>query len=294
MPENAPEGSIIAPLMIADKIYADHIASNAITADKIAANSITSEKIAAGAVTADKITSNFTISAGQYIQAGTADRNYKLDGTQGLIRGIYGTNYNIPVIIKKGIIHFSGDVIRVYVDVSDLYLTDYFVSLVPVHNRPYGTIGEFNVQPTLFWKIFDSDEFYIDWVYILPNAWKSVTYSEYSNTVQSVWSSWITLGTSNNKGVKVTIRYYKSGVLYATKTATHYTAWDPAPIKIRHRRTTRSIESEIDWGDGVISTKILNTNEAPNITTASGQITQTCTTNWFYVQGDVSYTIFGY
>lgn len=58
MPENAPEGSIIAPLMIADKIYADHIASNAITSDKILANAITSDKIAANAITANKIGTN--------------------------------------------------------------------------------------------------------------------------------------------------------------------------------------------------------------------------------------------
>ncbi|MGB4375233.1 MAG: hypothetical protein WBI86_06915 [Defluviitoga tunisiensis] len=69
MPENAPEGSIIAPLMIADKIYADHIASNAITSAKIAAGAVTADKINVTQLSA--ITSDVgVLHAGDYVDIG--------------------------------------------------------------------------------------------------------------------------------------------------------------------------------------------------------------------------------
>ncbi|HEW92028.1 MAG TPA: hypothetical protein ENF81_05755 [Thermotogaceae bacterium] len=52
LPENAPEGSVVADLLAADKVYGNHIAANTITADKLDVSELSAITANAGTITA--------------------------------------------------------------------------------------------------------------------------------------------------------------------------------------------------------------------------------------------------
>jgi len=251
--------SITSAKIAAGAITAEKVASNAITADKIAANSITSAKIAAGAVTADKIASNFTISAGQYIQAGTADRNYKLDGTQGLIRTIGSNVYNIFSYVTDGFVLFEGSeyMHMLSISLNDFGLTDYIVLLDTSTIRNYLSAGAYYL--VLTWEKAANNYFNI--IYYAFNDYASIGWGGlngvFPNDLNGGWSIWNTIGDNTVERIQATIRVEFPNV--RTQDTIHdYRVQHAYTIKVRTRAdalsSTQLVYSwEVDWGDGLIT-----------------------------------------
>jgi hypothetical protein len=259
--------------------------------------------IQTGTIEADKITSNFTISAGQYIQAGDANRNYKLDGTQGLIRGIYGTNYNIPAVVKHGILNFDGTYSTMIFDISDLHLSNYDVLLNIVNG--FTDTGATNKYCHLSWEKSKSNEnqIYINWSYFDFLGWEATVDAPYKTTFlpseRGVWSDWQTLGQISASIVKITLEYYKMSALANTRTAVYFSPgasfFTPA---IRHRKGagTNTIETEINWY--VEDEEIISLTTYPVDPTLYDKINAKISHfgyyNMFYPIGNLEYTIIGY
>jgi hypothetical protein len=231
-PENAPEGSIVGELLAADKIYANHIA--------------------AGTITADKLTSNFTISAGQYIQAGDANRNYKLDGTQGLIRTIGSNTYNIFSYVLSGEANFDGTVTYKDIDLTNYGLTDYIAIL--------------NFQQTQFWRSewTTSKNLTLTYEKISSNILRILAY--FSDEV--VWitktgptisftygDSWHTLVTTaaDTTGAQVYWTATRQDLTESNTLTHYYRIPGTYTIKVQGNGHKRDYIN-IDWGDGIITT----------------------------------------
>lgn len=252
--------TITSAKIAAGAITAEKVASNAITADKIAANSITSAKIAAGAVTADKITSNFTISAGQYIQAGTADRNYKLDGTQGLIRTIGSNIYNIFSYVTDGFVTFDGTTMSTFISLADFDLTDYTVILV--QSSAYNDSYEANKYVMCDWEKGTSG-FTIYFYSFVPSETLTSSAASVNLTKDRTgeWSGWYNLGTTSANCIYLTVATFfhkTNGTTTSTGSSHQYRFAHSYNIKLRAKavyinENNVTWTSEIDWGDGTFS-----------------------------------------
>lgn len=229
-PENAPEGSIVGELLAADKIYANHIASN------------------------------FTISAGQYIQAGTADRNYKLDGTQGLIRTIGTNTYNIFSYVTDGFVTFDGTTMSTFISLADFDLTDYTVILV--QSSAYNDSYEANKYVMCDWEKGTSG-FTIYFHSFVPSETLTSSAASVNLTKDRTgeWSGWYNLGTTSANCIYLTVATFfhkKNGTTTSTGSSHQYRFAHSYNIKLREKAVyinelNVTWTSEIDWGDGTFS-----------------------------------------
>lgn len=222
-PENAPEGSIVGELLAADKIYANHIASN------------------------------FTISAGQYIQAGTADRNYKLDGTQGLIRTIGTNTYNIFGYISEMTVNFSGAAPYATIDISKLQLNNYTVILFNKFTRLYENSWDSNKNMILDWIKIDNNSFKLYYCATDDPVWI------YRNNtiIMTNPNIWYTLITTNDDTIAAVIDWEALGINDNLLFSGHYEHYyfEKKSYTIKLKFTNQIIEPylTIDWGNGEFS-----------------------------------------
>jgi len=274
--------------------------------DFIQTGTITADKIAAGTITADKLTSNFTISAGQYIQAGDANRNYKLDGTQGLIRGIYGTDYNIPVVVKTGMVSIYGSE-GVYINIRDLHLTNYNVILT-LHTNPINYLTYLNSPIALLTYTKDSNNpnngFTIQANYITNAVWASSSgpLITIPTVPLDVWSDWYTIETiQGEKGIKVSLSFLAGSRIRAVLNFEHISAFQTInnyDLKVRVRKTgsvTELLEGELMLDNNEILYSSSQVSPGDPVTSAEAQrIAILNADRQFGHPIEVNYTIIGY
>ena len=120
----------------------------------------------------------------------------------------------------------------------------------------------------------------------------------YTTNLTEEWSNWVTLGTGG-EGVKIKIDYYalNHGILVSKNIKHYYIIFNNETIKIRHNLhklvSARSAESEIDWGDGMVTTYVFNAHYY-DLKSVTATISQTCSTSLYTVTGDVEYLVLGY
>ena len=223
-------------------------------ADNVAANGYT--EIDGGKIT------TFILAANKYIQAGTADRNYKLDGTQGLIRTIGSNTYNIYCYVTSGEVNFDGTVTYKDIDLTNFGLTDYIAIL--------------NFQQTQFWrsewtmsknltltyekrrrfgrKILRIFAYFSDEVVWTTKTGPTISFSS--------GDSWHTLVTTaaDTTGAQV-YRVATRQNITAESTVTHYYRLPGTyTIKVRGNgiivlpNNRVNLYMSFDWGDGIITT----------------------------------------
>jgi len=233
---------------------------------------------------------------------GTADRNYKLDGTQGLIRGIYGTNYNIPVIIKNGIVNFGGADFTINVDISEFHLTNYYVILNELQGMR--DLNESEDKRTIVsWQPLDSENnrFSITYAVFHPGTW---TYA--SNNVATTitipasgWSNWYQLDQGYYcSGLRVDLKYIRGGN-YDFRYATHYFITNAIDAYVRCRRAIQSIEVEVRWHAASLSQDLttLSTIYAPDPSiydSIEAKAAYYSTNTFEPASGEIEYILIGY
>lgn len=117
-PDNAPPGSIVADLMVADKIYGNHIAAETITADKLNVTELSS------------ITANIgTVTAG-IIKGKTGTTKFDLDndiidiGNGAIKIGKGVANGNDGIYINAGNLYVNGEIDTKYLKLTDSAIID--------------------------------------------------------------------------------------------------------------------------------------------------------------------------
>ncbi len=229
------------------KNFADNVSSNNYT-------EIHGGKITTGTVTADQLEANFTIKAGQYIQAGDETRNYKLDGTQGLIRTIGSNTYNIYCYVTSGEVNFDGTVIYKDIDLTNYGLTDYIAILNFQQMQFWRSVWTTSKNLTLTYAKISSNILRILAYFSDDVVWTTKTGPEISFTVRDSWHTLVTTATDTT-GARV---YWNvtttSGSYTESNTLTHYYRI-PGTYTIKVRGNERGNQYiSIDWGDGIITT----------------------------------------
>jgi len=157
--------------------------------------------VAAGSVIGDLMVGNI-ITAGKYIQVGDVNKNYKFDGTNGLIRTIGTNTYNIFSYVTSGQVLFDGTNTYKDINLTNYGLTDYIAILYQEHAQIWKYNWDTTVTRnlTLNWeKLTDHNYCRILFYSTLDNNWiaKGTPYIEIENPFTGDWSTWRLLTTTS-------------------------------------------------------------------------------------------------
>jgi hypothetical protein len=268
-------------------------------ADNVAANGYT--EIDGGKIT------TFILAANKYIQAGTADRNYKLDGTQGLIRTIGSNIYNIFSYVTSGSVEFNGSVTYKDIDLTSYGLTDY-IAILTLNSIQIKKSTWFNPQEingnaniTINWEKINNNTLRISYFGPPSKIWSDTNDTDVTiPTVQGgAWSSWYSLFTTsaNTSAAKCE---FKISDQYLIRSYS-YNSPGSRTIKARARNTgdpdvmSSYVWVEIDWGDGTISQTEPFYKADSTILNIFGKVSQTAVNGSNEsLYGTIGYVILGY
>lgn len=253
---------------------------------------LTPENAPEGSVVADLLAGN-VITAGKYIQAGDANRNYKLDGTQGLIRTIGSNTYNIFSYVLSGEANFDGTVTYKDIDLTNYGLTDYIAILNFQQTQFWRSDWTTNKNLTLTYEKISNNtlrilSYFSDDVVWTPKAYPSINFTGYN--------TWYPLVNTTSGTIGVQIYWTANDGTYNSKgNLTHYYS-NPGTYTIYARglESTRDY-LEIKWGDGTttITGYYVHSSYIPD----TFSVTYTAEGHSGSPQplrGKVSYTVLGY